>query len=113
MSFALLGVMAMQLYFLVQSYDMQSKVFDRSVKEALDNVVTKLSRRDADKFLTRKARHRNDLKNQFNAVNAVEISEKPDLRYGALIINDSAQKVKKPLLHVQNNSAYYATACNA
>ncbi|MFD2863380.1 sensor histidine kinase [Mucilaginibacter antarcticus] len=95
MSFALLGVMAMQLYFLVQSYDMQSKVFDRSVKEALDNVVTKLSRRDADKFLTRKARHRNDLKNQFNAVNAVEISEKPDLRYGALIINDSAQKVKK------------------
>jgi two-component system phosphate regulon sensor histidine kinase PhoR len=57
MSFALLGVIAMQLYFLMQSYDMQSKIFDRSVNEALDNVVTKLSRQDADKFLNKKARH--------------------------------------------------------
>jgi two-component system phosphate regulon sensor histidine kinase PhoR len=92
MSFALLGVVAMQLYFLVQSYDMQSRVFDRSVKEALDNVVTKLSRRDADNFLTRKAKHRNDLKNQ---VFAAEAADKADLQADkAIIIDDSAQKSK-------------------
>lgn len=51
MGFALLGVVAMQLYFLRQSYDMQSKMFDRLVNEALENVVAKLNRHDADKFL--------------------------------------------------------------
>ncbi len=58
MTFALLGVVAMQLYFLTQSYDLQSKLFDRSVNEALNNVVDKLSRQDADKFLNEQARHR-------------------------------------------------------
>lgn len=56
MGFALLGVTAMQFYFLHQSYQMQSELFDRSVNEALDNVVAKISRRDAMKFLSRKAR---------------------------------------------------------
>lgn len=55
MSFALLGVIAMQLYFLVQSYDMQSKLFDSTVNGALNNVVDKLSRHDADRFLAKKA----------------------------------------------------------
>lgn len=54
MSFALIGVIAMQLYFLRQSYDMQSKLFDRSVNEALNNVVAKLSKRDAYNFLMTK-----------------------------------------------------------
>lgn len=55
MSFALLGVIAMQLYFLMQSFDLQSKQFDRVVNEALNNVVDKLSKHDADRFLTKKA----------------------------------------------------------
>jgi len=55
MSFALLGVMAMQLYFLRQSYRMQSELFDRSVNEALDNVVAKVSKQDALNFLNVKA----------------------------------------------------------
>lgn len=55
MSFALLGVIAMQLYFLMQSYDLQSKQFDRVVNEALNNVVEKLGKHDADKFLAKKA----------------------------------------------------------
>jgi two-component system phosphate regulon sensor histidine kinase PhoR len=54
MGFALIGVVAMQLYFLRQSYDMQSKLFDRSVNEALSNVVAKLSKRDAYNFLMTK-----------------------------------------------------------
>jgi len=54
MSFALIGVVAMQLYFLWQSYDMQSKLFDRSVNEALNNVATKASKHDANNFLNTK-----------------------------------------------------------
>ena len=56
MSFALLGVMAMQLYFLRQSYQMKSELFDRSVNEALNNVVAKVSKHDALNFLNIKAR---------------------------------------------------------
>jgi two-component system phosphate regulon sensor histidine kinase PhoR len=55
MGFALLGVMAMQLYFLRQSYQMQSELFDRSVNEALNNVVSKVSKQDALNFLNNKA----------------------------------------------------------
>jgi two-component system phosphate regulon sensor histidine kinase PhoR len=57
MGFALLGVIAMQLYFLVQSYNLQSTLFDRSVNEALSNVVEKLKRKDANNFLMNKASH--------------------------------------------------------
>lgn len=55
MGFALLGVMAMQLYFLRQSYQMQSDLFDRSVNDALNTVVSKLEKHDANNFLSRKA----------------------------------------------------------
>src|ERR1700712_1310575 len=56
MGFALLGVMAMQLYFLRQSYEMQSELFDRSVNEALNTVASKISKHDAINFLSVKAR---------------------------------------------------------
>jgi two-component system phosphate regulon sensor histidine kinase PhoR len=55
MGFALLGVMSMQLYFLRQSYQMQSDLFDRSVNDALNNVVSKLAKQDAINFLNKKA----------------------------------------------------------
>src|SRR5260370_36181163 len=55
MGFALLGVMTMQLYFLRQSYQMQSDLFDRSVNDALNNVVNKLAKQDAINFLNKKA----------------------------------------------------------
>ena len=56
MGLALLGVMAMQLYFLRQSYQMQSELFDRSVNEALNTVASKISKHDALNFLNIKAR---------------------------------------------------------
>jgi two-component system, OmpR family, phosphate regulon sensor histidine kinase PhoR len=71
MGFALLGVVAMQLYFLRQSYDMQSKMFDRSVNEALENVVAKLNRHDADKFLNQQDRHRRLFAKEANNVNEI------------------------------------------
>ena len=55
MGFALLGVMAMQLYFLRQSYQTQSDIFDRSVNDALNSVVGKLAKQDANNFLHKKA----------------------------------------------------------
>ena len=55
MGFALLGVMSMQLYFLRQSYQTQSDLFDRSVNDALNNVVSKLAKQDAINFLNKKA----------------------------------------------------------
>jgi two-component system phosphate regulon sensor histidine kinase PhoR len=54
MSFALLGVMGMQLYFLRQSYQVQSDLFDRSVNDALTNVASKLSKQDAINFLNKR-----------------------------------------------------------
>lgn len=57
MGFALLGVMSMQLYFLRQSYQMQSDLFDRSVNDALNNVVSNLAKRDALNFLNKKAQY--------------------------------------------------------
>src|SRR6201996_7987830 len=63
MSFALLGVMAMQLYFLRQSYQLQSELFDRSVNEALNNVVARISRHDALNFLNTKTRLRQQRQN--------------------------------------------------
>jgi two-component system phosphate regulon sensor histidine kinase PhoR len=59
MSFALLGVITMQLYFLRQSYQLQSELFDRSVNEALNNVVAKVTRHDALNFLNAKTRLNN------------------------------------------------------
>jgi two-component system phosphate regulon sensor histidine kinase PhoR len=55
MSLALLGVIGMQFYFLRQSYQMQSELFDRSVNEALNNFAAKVSKRDANNFLSQQA----------------------------------------------------------
>jgi two-component system phosphate regulon sensor histidine kinase PhoR len=54
MGFALLGVVVMQLYFLRQSYQMQSELFNRSVNEALNSVVAKITKQDALNFLNAK-----------------------------------------------------------
>ncbi|RFZ81227.1 sensor histidine kinase [Mucilaginibacter terrenus] len=58
MSLALLGVVAMQFYFLRQSYQMQSEEFNRSVNDALSSVVTKVAKQDAITFLNAKTKVR-------------------------------------------------------
>lgn len=55
MTMALLGVMGMQLYFFRESYELQRKLFDQSVLEALSNVVERIEKDDANKFLEKKA----------------------------------------------------------
>lgn len=54
MALALLGVMAMQFYFLRQSFQLKSQLFDQNVNEALGKVVAKLEKLDANNFLTNK-----------------------------------------------------------
>jgi two-component system, OmpR family, phosphate regulon sensor histidine kinase PhoR len=58
MAVALLGVMAMQFYFLRQSYQLQSELFDGLVKEALNNVVTQINKHDQINFLNNKANNK-------------------------------------------------------
>ena len=85
MGFALLGVMSMQLYFLRQSYQMQSDLFDRSVNDALNNVVSKLAKQDAINFLNKKAQVFDNQDAQRNNIiahrtfisNAEDIASKP------------------------------------
>ncbi|RVU02117.1 HAMP domain-containing histidine kinase [Mucilaginibacter limnophilus] len=73
MSLALLGVMAMQLYFLRQSYQMQSELFDRSVNEALNNVASKVAKQDAVNFLNAKAQRRYvHIKSQTDEVTTID-----------------------------------------
>lgn len=55
MTFALLGVLAMQWYFINQSYQLKSQLFDQSVNEALNQVVSKLEKQEAYNFLLNKA----------------------------------------------------------
>src|SRR5476649_1196792 len=90
MSFALLGVVAIQLYFLHESYKLQSQLFDHDVKEALNNVADKLTKQDAINFYYNKAQEQDrKQKNQDNIVD--ETIDKGD----HFIINDSLNKPAK------------------
>jgi two-component system phosphate regulon sensor histidine kinase PhoR len=92
MSFALIGVVAMQLYFLRQSYDMQSKLFDRSVNDALDNVAEKLTKQDAINFLNNKTEHNKALQKAHES-QIIVISGKGPVNLAQKFINkDSALK---------------------
>ncbi len=61
MSIALLGVMAMQLYFLKQSYTLKSQLFDQSVNESLNKVAAKVEKYEVYDFL-KKRNHRSNFK---------------------------------------------------
>jgi len=55
MTAALLGVMAMQYYFIRESYLQKSQLFDLSVNSALSEVTNKLAKHDAMHFVKQKA----------------------------------------------------------
>ncbi len=75
MSFALVGVMAMQFYFIRESYELKAQLFDQTVNEALKSVSSKLEKKEALAFLAQKA----DLahkRNQDFAIKHQELREK-------------------------------------
>ncbi len=55
MTIALMGVMGMQFYFFRESYQLQEQLFDQSVHEALNKVVERIEKKDANSFLEKKA----------------------------------------------------------
>ncbi|ADY53652.1 histidine kinase [Pseudopedobacter saltans DSM 12145] len=55
MSLAMLGVIAMQYYFLKESYVLKSQLFDQSVNDALKTVALKIERSEAAEFLVKRA----------------------------------------------------------
>ncbi|HLT41142.1 MAG TPA: HAMP domain-containing sensor histidine kinase [Sphingobacteriaceae bacterium] len=56
MTIALLGVMAMQYYFIVQSFNLKAKLFDESVIAALSTVALKAEKNEALHFINEKER---------------------------------------------------------
>jgi two-component system, OmpR family, phosphate regulon sensor histidine kinase PhoR len=68
MSVALLGVMAMQLYFFKQSFALKSQLFDLSVNEALTKVSSKVAKYEAYDILKR--RRQRDFEEQQRIINA-------------------------------------------
>jgi len=90
MGFALLGVLAMQLYFLRQSYLTQSDIFDRSVNDALNAVVAKLAKQDANSFLHKKARMMELQQQKSNKAYLASQTEK-------ISVDEQEKKPKKPM----------------
>src|SRR5690606_17742819 len=54
MTLALLGVMAMQYYFILQSFRLKSQLFDESVMAALNTVALKAEKNEALHFINEK-----------------------------------------------------------
>lgn len=54
MTVALLGVFVMQLYYIMESYNLKSQLFDEQVNQTLSNVAKKIQRRNVADHLYRK-----------------------------------------------------------
>ena len=54
MTVALLGVFVMQLYYIMESYNLKSQLFDEQVNQTLSNVVKKIQRRNVADHLTKR-----------------------------------------------------------
>jgi two-component system phosphate regulon sensor histidine kinase PhoR len=113
MGFALLGVMAMQLYFLRQSYNMQSDLFNNTVNDALNSVVAKVAKQDAITFLNAKTQSKQALSfkrslavkpeisinGKSTALDSLELKKRQTKRQRKLaILRDS---LKRMILHRQ------------
>src|SRR6218665_2202801 len=54
MTLALLGVFVMQLYYIKESYNLNSKLFEQNVNQALNAVVNKVQKQNAANHITKK-----------------------------------------------------------
>jgi two-component system phosphate regulon sensor histidine kinase PhoR len=100
MGMALLGVMAMQLYFLVQTYHMQSDLFDRNVGDALSSVVSKIDKHDRVNFIkvrTRMVDSQNNVTGGFNTITLSGTTTNKHFVNRKVIIRDSLKNVSHRL----------------
>lgn len=90
MSIALLGVIAMQYYFIKESYELKSQLFDQSVNDALNTVSEKLEKKEALVFLTNKAEK--------------EIEEHNQIQKTLQLVKNKAEKPMPQVVEVQSIS---------
>lgn len=76
MTIALLGVMAMQYYFIVQSFNLKAKLFDESVIAALSTVALKAEKNEALHFINEKERQ--EIRSRRERQRSLEQSEEQD-----------------------------------
>ncbi len=109
MSFALLGVMAMQYYFLRESFDLKSQLFDQSVNDALNNVTVKLEKKEAITFLAQKA-EQEIIKNQEieDRIKEINFSKK---RHSAFKL--AKENSNKKSLDIENSTIAFVRSMKA
>ena len=64
MTFALLGVFVMQMYYIRESYELKSQLFEQNVNEALTAVVNKIQKKNVIKQINKKDGEFKDLKSR-------------------------------------------------
>jgi two-component system phosphate regulon sensor histidine kinase PhoR len=62
MTFALLGVFVMQMYYIGESYNLKSQLFEQDVNQALSAVVNKIQKRNVIRHINKKDVEFNELK---------------------------------------------------
>lgn len=125
MGIALLGVISMQFYYLKQSYQLKSQLFDQSVNEALTNVVNKLERQEAYNFLNKSiqlqkpVRHYTHIQKKLPATEAParSVRSQRQLKYAMLLkqeqqkadslfnIRDSLLRTRYPYVYALNDGS--------
>jgi two-component system phosphate regulon sensor histidine kinase PhoR len=105
MGFALLGVVIMQLYFLRQSYQMQSELFNRSVNEALNNVVSKVTKQDALNFLNAKSQQTHKFRRAeiFDKKSEISINGSKSIIGEALVLKKKQTKRERKLAMLRDS----------
>lgn len=103
MSFALLGVMAMQYYFIKESYGLKSQLFDQAVNDALNNVTNKLEKKEALVFLTNKAEQEIEENNRLLKIQQLAKNKIPKFDE-PVIENKNPQKSKPKKFSFISNS---------
>jgi len=78
MTLALLGVFVMQLYYIREAYKLKSELFEQDVKQALNEVVTKVQRQNAvvhieNKDFEIRAKEEHDIKSQTDTIVAFKV----------------------------------------
>lgn len=99
MSIALLGVMAMQYYFVSESYKQKSKLFDESVSAALSTVASKIEKREIYEFAQQQERAN---RKKFQADQAVQ-QKKEKLLAEQLRIQERIKRLQVQQFEYQQN----------
>jgi len=96
MTLALLGVFVMQLYYIKESYKLNSKLFEQNVNQALNAVVNKVQKRNVVVHIDKKgseiqSRRESDIKKQTDTIVAFKVKFKE---------NENLRKFKQKQLEI-------------